>query len=385
MTAVQSLHRSPDSRPDRRRLPRLPEDRLTRAAYLIVGALALLYALLVLVRLDRIITDLLWNSDYASGLTLAQTIAHAGSAGNTTISTTGAWMDLWYGLVTAHLPVHRQLWEVSPTILFIVSALVIGRAVWTLSDLVTGIASALAVLLASPWALAIFLAPVAHNTVYPTTAILGGGLPWVLRHRDRGRVAWAVVIAVSAVLLGTSLASDKLVLVTGIVPLALTALIALWQRSGRVRRAAVGVLAVIVLAIPVDLATNAIMTAEGYAITSPKLVFASLRSWPFHLRLLLDGIRQFSGSYLMSAGEGSWRFALGVLCTIVLVIVVTVFVVGAVGDAPRARPRTVDGITQVGTRGCTSRTGLPRRSSPAPRLCARPPTAATRAATTPTS
>jgi hypothetical protein len=330
VTAVQSLHRPPDSPQDRRRLPRLPDDRLTRAVWLIVGALTLLYAVLVLVRLDRIITDLLWNSDYASGLTLAQTVAHAGSAGNTTISTTGAWMDLWFGLVTTHLPLHRQLWEISPTILFILSALVIGRAVWRLSGPVTGIASALAILLASPWALAIFLAPVAHNTVYPTTAILGGGLPWILRHRDRGRVAWALVLAVSAVLLGTSLASDKLVLVTGIVPLALTALIALWQRSGEVRRAAVGVLAVIVLAIPVELATNAIMTAEGYAITSPKLVLASLRSWPFHLRLLLDGIRQFSGSYLMSRGEGTWRFALGLLCTLVLVLVVAVFVVGAV-------------------------------------------------------
>jgi hypothetical protein len=313
-----------------RPLRALRADPVTLIIRALVVGVAVVYGVVVLVHLDRIITALLWNSDYASGLTLAQTLAHVGSAGNTTISTTGAWMDLWFGLVTAHLPLHRQLWEISPTILFIICALVIGRAVQRLSDPVTGVASALAILLASPWALAVFVAPVAHNTVWPTTAILGGGLPWILRHRDRSTTAWAVVVIVSAVLIGTSLASDKLVLVTGLAPLGVTAVAALWQHSRQVRRAGAGVLVALILSIPVEKLTNAIMTAEGYATTAPKLVIASPSSWGFHLRLLLEGIRDFSGSYLVSNTTHGWDRVLGVACTLILIGVVLGFVAGGV-------------------------------------------------------
>jgi hypothetical protein len=330
VNAVETARRTSPAPTCRRLTRHVPDDRVTLALWGVVGALAVLYAGLVAAHLDRIITDLLWNSDYASGFTLAQTLAHAGSDGNTTISTTGAWMDLWFGLITAHLPLHRQLWEISPTILFLASALVIGRAVWLLAGLAAGVAATLAVAMASPWALSVFLAPVAHNTVYPTTAVLGGVMPWVVRHRDRGRVAWCAIVAVGALLLGTSLASDKLVLVTAIVPLTVTAVAALWQRSRDVRLAAGGVLVVIVLAIPVEIAVNAIMAAAGYAITAPKLVVAAVSSWPFHLRLFLDGLRDFSGSYLVSGYHGPLRPELGIACSVVLVLVMLTFIAGGV-------------------------------------------------------
>lgn len=285
----------------------------------LVVAAAVTYGVVLLQHIHSIIVDLLWDSDFASGPVVAQTVARVGSAGNTWISTTGAWMDLWFGLVTAHLPLHRQLWEVAPSILFLVCAGVIGRATRRVAGIPAGLAAALVVLLSSPWALQILIAPVAHNTVYPTTAILGALLPWVLRHGDRGRRLWGATVVAGAVVLGADIASDKLVLVTGVIPLALTAVACTWQRSPQARLAGAGILAMLVLSLPVLVATNAIMRAEGFFTTAPPLGFASPSHWGFHVLMLYAGLRGFSGGYLL-LGPGAAAHvvfgALSVICAV---------------------------------------------------------------------
>lgn len=317
---------------------RLPErlraagvaERVFVGLWLVVGALAVLYAVVFFAHLHAAIFSLLWNSDYAGGFTLTETLSHFGSEGNTVISTTGAWADLWFGLLTAHLSFHRQLWEISPAILFLLSAVVIGRSVWRVANLSGAIVAALIVLLASPWMLAIVLAPVAHNTVYPTTAVLGAWLPWLLRRRHRHRLAWIGLILLSAVLLGVDMASDKLVVVAGVVPLGLVGLAALAQRRSETRAAGIVTLATILLAIPVDVATNAIMKAEGYKVIAPKFALAPLSAVGFHFRLLWHGLRDLSGGYLDSGYPGTLHRELGIACTVVLAIGLLALIRGGV-------------------------------------------------------
>jgi hypothetical protein len=286
-------------------------ERALVALWVVVGGLAVLYAVVFLAHLHPAIISLLWNSDYASGFTLTESVSHFGSEGNTVISTTGAWADLWFGLLTAHLSFHRQLWEISPAILFLFSAVVIGRSVWRVANLACGALATLIVVLASPWMLAIVLAPVAHNTVYPATAVLGGWLPWILRGRAGHRLVWATVIVLGAVLLGVDIASDKLILVAGVVPLGLLGLAALAQGRSEIRAAGIVTLATILLSIPVALGTDALMKAEGYRIVAPKLALAPLSEVGFHFRLLWHGLRDLAGGYLDSGYSGTLHRELG--------------------------------------------------------------------------
>jgi hypothetical protein len=288
--------------------------------WVVVGGLAVLYAVFFLAHLHASIISLLWNSDYASGFTLTETLSHFGSEGNTVISTTGAWADLWFGLLTAHLSFHRQLWEISPAILYLFSAVVVGRSVWRVANLAGGVLATLIVLLASPWMLAIVLAPVAHNTVYPATAVLGGWLPWLLRRGRRHRLVWAAVIVLGAVLLGIDIASDKLIVVAGVVPLGLIGLAAVAQRQPETRTAGIVTLVTILLSIPVALVTDAIMKAAGYRIIAPKLALAPLSEVGFHFRLLWHGLRDLAGGYLGSGYPGTLHPELGFACTVVLAI-----------------------------------------------------------------
>jgi hypothetical protein len=312
------------------------------AAWTVVAAFAVVYLVYFFAHLHTSIFSLLWNSDFAGGFTLPETLIHTGSGGNTVISTTGAWADLWYGLLTAHLGFHRQLWEISPAILFAITGLVLGRGVWRVSNLACACSAVMIVFLASPWTLAIVLAPVAHNTVYPTTAVLGATMPWLLRRRLRSRLAWGAIGIVAAVVLGADIASDKLVLITAVIPLGLLSLAALLQPRREVRLVAGGTLLAIVLAIPASIATNSIMTAEGYHTTPPALKLAPLSTVGFHFRLLWHGLRDLSNGYLTSGYPGTLHVVLGVACTVVMALALVGLVAGgapAVLALVRRRPQ----------------------------------------------
>jgi hypothetical protein len=321
VNAVQGLPARRSGRIGRRWQEASFGERLRWGAWGAVAILALLYVISWLTHLHSTIDALLWNSDYAGGFTLPETIVRFGTGGNTVISTTGAWADLWFGLLTAHLSFHRQLWEITPTLLFLVCVSAIGFGVWRLAGPAAAIVAAAIVFVASPFALAILMAPVAHNTVYPSTAIIGALLPWALARAWSSPPRWVATIVLGALLLGVDIASDKLLLVTAVIPAAVLAAVMLVRRPARA--AAIGVLATIVLSAPVALATDAFMKAAGYRITAPKLELAPLSTVGFHFRLLWHGLRDLSGGYLDSGYPGTLHHALGLACTVVLALGLT--------------------------------------------------------------
>ena len=104
------------------------------------------------------------------------------------LGSAGQWVPLWFGLLTASLPLHRELWGVAPTLLFAgvcAGGGLVGRAA---GGPPRGACSqCCSALVASPLALAFFMAAVAHNTVYPCTALLGAYLIWLTRIDGRRR------------------------------------------------------------------------------------------------------------------------------------------------------------------------------------------------------
>jgi hypothetical protein len=281
------------------------------------GLLAGIYLILFVLRFAGNIAAIDWVSDYSSGFTLAETIVRAGTGGHTVISTTGAYVPLWFGLITAKLPLHRQLWEISPTLLFIGSALTIGWSVARLASRREAALSVLLILVASPWALRFFMAAVAHNVVYPGTALLGAYLVWLARAHRGSRVAFAIP-PLAGVALGTCVASDSLLIVSGVIPFGLTAAIAAVRRSRASRLVGLSAFTTIVVAIPVAFATSAIMRSAGYVTLSPPAKLSPIASLPEHARLLFEGFRELSNGYLGSGWPGKLHSEIGIACDIVM-------------------------------------------------------------------
>lgn len=300
--------------------------------WLLAGLLAAIYLVLFLIRLGGNIGAIDWVSDYSSGFTLAETIARVGDGGHTVISTTGAWVPLWFGLITAKLPLHRQLWEIMPTLLFIATALTISWSVAKIAGRREALLSALIVLVASPWALRIFMAAVAHNVVYPGTALLGAYLVWLAKGDPRRRLTTYAVPTLAAIALGVCIASDSLLIVAGVVPFAVAALIAVARRERRSRLAGASALATAIGAVPVAILTTAIMHSGGYHTLPPAFKLAPFAIISENARLLFDGLRELSNGYLGPSWPGTLHTAVGVACTIVLVAaLLTLLFVGVRG------------------------------------------------------
>jgi len=283
-------------------------------------AVAAVYCGVFLAQLQHNLWVIGWNSDYASGFTLPTTLVRAGTGGNTVIGTTGAWVALWFGLLTARLPLHRQLWELAPTGLFVLSAVAIGWSVSRVANRRAGTLAALIVLVASPRALYFFMAPVAHNTVYPVTALLGAYLLWLCRVDVRRRsIAWAVP-PIAGIALGTCIASDALVIVTGVIPFALTAILVLARRERRSRAMTASALTTVIVALPVAKLTSTVMGSLGYVTLPPSTETASLSTLSLHAELMWEGLKGLFNGYLSETGASGLRSALGVVCELIMVI-----------------------------------------------------------------
>jgi len=298
------------------------------------------YLVVFVVQLPHNLGDLGWVSDYVSGFVISQTVVDTGTGGHTLLSTTGAYLPLWFGLLTAHWPLHRQIWELAPTLLFLASALTVGWSVAQVADRRAAVLATLTVAVASPWALAFFMVT-AHNVVYPATALLGAYLIWLASDTPRRRATKFAVPLLGAVALGVCLASDALLIVTGAVPFALTALAAGLHRERRLRLLALSAMATVVGAVPIAVLTRVIMHSAGYRTLPPPGKLAPLSALSEHAHILFDGLKRLFNGYLGNASpamfggltpaaSGHLHSELGVLCTIVMVAaLVALLMIGA--------------------------------------------------------
>jgi hypothetical protein len=339
------------------------------AFWLIPFGIALVYFVVFAAQLTHNLWVIEWSSDYASGFTLPTTLAQTGTGGHTVLGTSGAWMPLWFGLLTARLPLHRELWQLAPTGLFVLSALAVG---WSVAQVENRRAAAFAVLLilvASPRALYIFMAPVAHNTVYPATALLGVYLIWLTRAGGRRRVVRWTVLLLAGVALGICIASDSLVIATGVVPFAMTAILVGLRRDRHSLLVAASALATTVIAVPIAELTSTIMGSLGYETLPPSTEIASLSTLPIHAELMWEGLSGLFNGYLIDTSPGIPSTVLGAACQIAtaaaliaLLVLGVRFTVKLVSSgvrrrrptSPRELARTLHIVYWAGSAGATA-------------------------------
>jgi hypothetical protein len=287
--------------------------------WLIPLAIAVAYLAVFVVQLPHNIREVAWGSDYASGFTMPETLVRTGTSGNTVISSSGQWVSLWFGLLTARLPLHRQLWGAAPTLLFVTTALTVAWSVAQVANRRAAILAALLGLVASPLALAFFMAAVAHNTLYPCTALVGAYLIWLTRGAGRRWTFAFTVPPLMGIVVGACLASDLLVVVTAVVPLAIAAIAAGVQRERRARLLALSALSTIAVAIPTAVLTTSIMHSLGYLTLPTPETVVPVSELPERATLLFKGLKALFNGYLGgSTAPGTLHEELGVASAIVM-------------------------------------------------------------------
>jgi hypothetical protein len=277
-------------------------DRAT-ALWLIPLGIAAAYFVLFLLRLPHNITEITWDSDYASAFVVTESIAK-GASGNIEIASSGQWVSMWFGLLTAWLPLHRELWSIAPTLTFIATALLVGRSVAQISSRRAAILAVLIGLVASPPALAFFLAASAHNTLYICTALLGAYLIYLTRDRERRMLTKLAVPVILGVFVGACLASDLLLMAAAVIPLGATAVLAGLSREKTSRFVALSALSTIAVAlVTAKLVAGAMRSLDFLTLETPEKI-VPLSELPERARLLFNGLQAlFNGTLSPSVAD----------------------------------------------------------------------------------
>jgi hypothetical protein len=325
---------------------------LPTLAWLVAIAIAIAYAIVFVLSLSHNLTRLAWNPSVSSAFTMPETLVKTGSGGATAMGSTPQWASLWFGLLTATLPLHRPLWEVAPTLLFLATALIVGWSVLQLADRRAAILAVAIGAVVSPIALTFFMAPFSHNTVYPCTALLDAYLIWLARIRPRRRLSAFAVPPLLGVVVGTCLSSDALLAATAVVPLALAMVLAAIRREQRSKTIALSALVTIVVALPVAKLTSSIMHSAGYLTLPTPVKLAALSELPSRAHLLFTGLQELFNGYLSYEKPGLLHPQLGIACDVVMsaaLLAVLVIAARAVASSILAgiHKRAADGTTEL--------------------------------------
>jgi hypothetical protein len=103
--------------PTVRRMMTPTHPRVGSRPVLVPAALALVcaaYLITLGLQFRSIVVAMNWVSDSSSGFEIARTLSTGGDHGRVVMTTSGQYVSLWFGLATARMPGHREIWEAAP-------------------------------------------------------------------------------------------------------------------------------------------------------------------------------------------------------------------------------------------------------------------------------
>lgn len=253
------------------------------------------YVAVLIVRFPQLISGLSMDGDVASAFVLTDAISH-GHTGAVVMGTQGAWASLGYGLLTHGLPFHRVIWEISPALLSLLAAAVVGRTVARVGGRSAGWLTVALIVAASPIGLANLLAPWEHNSTMLGTALLGAFLVWLHSSPHRRPVVASCAVALS-IAIGVFLASDALLWADGLAPFLIApVLLALRTRDARRLNPVISVAAGSAV---VAMVTSAVMRSLRFSTTAPPL-HLDLSQTPLHVQWFFDGLLRMGNGLTLS-------------------------------------------------------------------------------------
>lgn len=187
-------------------------------------AAALVYLYVLIRRLPDIVSQLTWNPDYVSQMTIADWVATSGLPHRAVVIQLGYF---WFDLATRPIPFHLVVWEYAPSLMAALTLIAIAWTAWRLAGPFAAVLAAALGLGASPLVLSTEVAQAYHGTTWFGTALLGAYACWVLTTKARRRALIAVSV-VTGLVIGFATASDPLLGPAGDAPL-VAALVLAWR------------------------------------------------------------------------------------------------------------------------------------------------------------
>ena len=259
--------------------------------------LCLLYVVLVITHFNHILVNVYGSSDASSPLVVAEFFS--GRAGGQVVTSNFPWYStLIFAEVTKWLPAHRQIWELGPLLLGLLSIALTSWSAWRVAGRWAAALTAVILLCAGPGVLELMFWLTDHTPTWYSLALLAAFL--VLLTDRRISVGWlplTIITLFIGVIVGINLATDKELLVSGLLPL-LIAGIATWAMS---RTALAARTMWFTLAMTAVIGISAISTASimrsagvvsnGYTLKFASIegVFTNVMSWWQSIALLGNG------------------------------------------------------------------------------------------------
>jgi hypothetical protein len=263
--------------------------------------LGLLYIALLATHLGHMLVNVYGNADASSAPVLGE--FYADRAGGKVILANLPWFStLIFELATKWLPAHRQVWEIGPYLFALLSIALMAWAAWRVAGRWAATLTATILLCSGPVVLELMLWLNDHTTTWYSLALLAAFV--VLMAERSSTLGWwplATIALFVGVIVGINVASDKGLLVSGLLPL-LFAGTATWIVSPNpgTRKTMILCVAAAAVAGVSTISTTAIMHSGGVFLAYYELKFATLEAISTNVKIwwqciVLLGNGNFSG------------------------------------------------------------------------------------------
>jgi hypothetical protein len=313
-------------------------------------ACAAAYLVEILSQFTQIVGTTYLNGDAASAQVIGQLFGGSRVHREIVLGKMAWFSTLMYELATRWLPLHRQIWELTPYLLALMSAGLLAWGVRQLAGRWAATITGVIALCASPATLSWLFSLNDHSPDWFCNALLASLLMLIGRPGTRrsGRPLIAVAIAVGIVV-GVNLASDPLVAIGGVLPFLLAALLAWGLRSPRLHARALllvgGSLAVMAI---VDEMTRLLMKHENVVASAAQnnSTLAGAEQIAVNFKFWWQSIVALGGGSFFGQSAG-FTSVLELACALLSIAAVVVI-------APRIAWREVSDAFARGSRGAAA-------------------------------
>ncbi|HMJ34987.1 MAG TPA: hypothetical protein VK501_13830 [Baekduia sp.] len=261
-----------------------------------MALVALAGLVVVAVQARELVAALYLNPDYASAPVIASAIGDAPHDRIVTLGNYPWYESLWMLRATEWLPGHRQVWQGLPFLISVATIGIVVRSCWRTFGPWAAAATAAALAVTSSGMRPVLFTLDAHGGAVTHAVVLGAVLVVAAR---RPALPTRQLVLGGAVLAAFTAAgaTDRLLLVTGILPFALAPLLVWWLTgTGVYRRLAIAATGVAVASVAGGEALTALMHQQD-VVPLPTFVlhFAGSGDAPVHLEVLLDALADLGG------------------------------------------------------------------------------------------
>lgn len=224
------------------------------------------YAVVLVARVPSLVHDTS-TSDSDGPMVIAQSLPSVRSGSSVVLGNAAHYTTLWFDEATRWLPGHRIVWQAMPYVLSLLGVLLLAETVRRLAGVRAALV-ALGIGIATPPLLLLpMLAQAFHSTTVVNGIVLASLLVWLARTPRITAPHVLVGVEAIAVVTGLDVASDPLLLVTGVAPfVAAAALLARHRHDQRSRELLLAAGNVAVVCLLTAGLTTLIMHDAGYSV-----------------------------------------------------------------------------------------------------------------------